>query len=243
MNAKRRHLAAELAVLALCLSCSPGKGAEAGKKGAGAAQEALASSLAPPGRLAAELRRASWAGDAGEVQRLIQAGADANAADSGGFTPLMLAAGQGNAEIVRALLRAGADADVARVDGVTALLDACAAGQPEALAALIASGADVNARTRDGAGAMYWAAGRGYTEVARLLARAGCRLEDPVDRAGRTPLMHATINGQAGTVAALLELGARADARDPSGKTALDYALAEGKTDIAGLLLKADIAE
>lgn len=41
--------------------------------------------------------------------RLLEAGADVNAAQHGGFTPLMGAAQNGNRELVRALLAAGAD--------------------------------------------------------------------------------------------------------------------------------------
>jgi ankyrin repeat protein len=55
------------------------------------------------------------------AELLIQAGADVNARSSGGFTPLMVAAGRGNTEVVKELLRAGADAGVAAKNDKTAL--------------------------------------------------------------------------------------------------------------------------
>lgn len=47
-----------------------------------------------------------------EAAQLIAGGADVNAVNSGGFTPLMRAAGNGCAEVVALLLDAGADASI-----------------------------------------------------------------------------------------------------------------------------------
>ncbi len=242
MKGKMLRMAWAWALLSLCFACSPKDKAETGKKAAGEAgspQETLASSLASPQELAEALRSACWSGDSDEVQRLLRSGAGVNAADNLGFTPLMRACERGNAEIARALIQAGADPQAARADGATALLDASGSNQPEALRVLVAAGADPNARTQGGTGAMFWAAGYGYAEVVRILARAGCRIEDPVDAFGTTPLMHAVRNGKAETVAALLELGAKVNARDSSGMTALRHARMEGKNEIAEALLKA----
>lgn len=246
MKGKMLWMTPAWVILFLYFACSPKDKAGSGKKAAGEAgslQGTLSSSLASPEELAEALRSACWSGDINEAQRLLHAGAGVNAADSGGFTPLMRACERGNAEIARALIQAGADPHAARGNGGTALLDASGNNQPEALRVLIAAGADPNAKTQEGKGAMFWAAGYGFTEVVRILARAGCRIEDPVDAFGTTPLMHAVENGQAETAAALLELGAKVNARDSSGKTALQRARTEGKNEIAEILLKAGGAE
>lgn len=47
-----------------------------------------------------------------EVSEMIAKGVDVNSTNSGGYTPLMLAAGEGCAEAVRLLLEAGADATI-----------------------------------------------------------------------------------------------------------------------------------
>jgi ankyrin repeat protein len=60
------------------------------------------------------------------VALLISAGADPNAADSFGNTPLMTAAWAGSAESVRLLLEAGARVDAHSRWGATALSSASA---------------------------------------------------------------------------------------------------------------------
>ncbi|CAM3853772.1 ankyrin repeat domain-containing protein [Deinococcus frigens] len=54
------------------------------------------------------------------VQKLLEAGADVNAAQHGGFTPLMGAAQNGDAELVRLLLSHGAQAGALTDDGRSA---------------------------------------------------------------------------------------------------------------------------
>jgi len=111
-----------------------------------------------------------------EVERLIGAGTDLNGVNSGGFTPLMRAAGEGCAEVVRLLLNAGADpsirhpsfgdaADQARLHRQTVaetMVRAAAAGSsvgaaatPQAPAAVSPAPADVPI-VASGAGAREW---------------------------------------------------------------------------------------
>ena len=52
----------------------------------------------------------AWDGQAGLAKVLIDAGADVNAKDSDGDTPLQLAAFRGRTDIVKLLIAAGADA-------------------------------------------------------------------------------------------------------------------------------------
>jgi ankyrin repeat protein len=52
------------------------------------------------------------------VAALIAAGADVNAQQESGYTPLLAAAGLGDAELARLLLAAGADPGLAKDDGV-----------------------------------------------------------------------------------------------------------------------------
>ena len=66
------------------------------------------------------LRNACEAGDAEGVQAALAAGADVNAADSEGWTPLHFAASEGHAAIVKTLVDKGADATKANEDGETA---------------------------------------------------------------------------------------------------------------------------
>jgi ankyrin repeat protein len=70
-------------------------------------------------------------GTAKMAKLLIQAGADVNAKTSGGYTPLLVAAGRGKTEVVKVLLEAGADVHATGESGYTALLLAQSRGYLE----------------------------------------------------------------------------------------------------------------
>jgi len=92
---------------------------------------------------------AARTGNAGVVDVLLGAGADAKTATSTGTTPLMLAAASGSVDAVKALLAAGAEVD-AREQSMqqTALMFAAAYTRVDVMRALIAAGADVKATTK-----------------------------------------------------------------------------------------------
>lgn len=58
-----------------------------------------------------DLMRAADAGDTDSARKLLQEGADVNAATRDGWTPLMFATGEGHAEVANVLLDAGARTD------------------------------------------------------------------------------------------------------------------------------------
>lgn len=66
----------------------------------------------------------------GSTAALLDAGANPNATDPNGTTPLMMAAGYGYADIVRILLARGANPRLASTDGITAL-DLARSGVPD----------------------------------------------------------------------------------------------------------------
>jgi len=83
-------------------------------------------------------------GNVEAIQALIKAGANVNAGDVEGETPLHLAAFDGNVEAIQALIKAGANVDAGDVEGETPLHLAARYGDVEAIQALIDCGADVN---------------------------------------------------------------------------------------------------
>ncbi|HEX5709123.1 MAG TPA: ankyrin repeat domain-containing protein, partial [Pyrinomonadaceae bacterium] len=135
------------------------------------------------------LMSAAEAGDEREVEALLDAGADVDAATPGGETALMRAAARGHASVVRALVVSGADVDAARADGWTALMLASFFGHAEAAHTLVAGGADVRAADRKGSDALSWAASRGHVEIARFLRDAAPPVAAPAR--AHAPTAHA----------------------------------------------------
>jgi len=71
--------------------------------------------------LAYNINEAAAKGDLVDVQRHLKKGADVNALNKDGVTPLMLAVGAGNANLVTYLLDKGANANARNKDGITPL--------------------------------------------------------------------------------------------------------------------------
>jgi ankyrin repeat protein len=86
---------------------------------------------------------AAAGGQVERVNTLLAGGADVNAKNSAGRTPLMMAASSGNVRILKKLLAFGADPNAADGRGVTALMEASGSGFEDAVRVLIAAGADV----------------------------------------------------------------------------------------------------
>jgi ankyrin repeat protein len=104
------------------------------------------------------------AGDAAQVRRLLQAGADVDARNRPGQTALMVAAHRGHRAVVEALVEAGADLDATAKYTLTALMLAIVAGHADVARILARAGADLGVR---GSGAPGFAG-----KTARDLARA-----------------------------------------------------------------------
>ena len=84
----------------------------------------------------APLHAAAAGGSITATVKLLEAGANPDVAQKGGFTPLMSAAGSGNQAMANSLLRAGATAGLKSEDGRTALDLAKSAGHKKLVAFL-----------------------------------------------------------------------------------------------------------
>jgi ankyrin repeat protein len=96
------------------------------------------------------LMRAALIGETASVASLLERGADANASDKYGRTPLIEAAFAGHADTVEALIKGGGDVNARDKDGWTALMEAASKGHIETVRILLANGADPYARNRYG---------------------------------------------------------------------------------------------
>ncbi len=109
---------------------------------------------------------------------LEKAGADVQAANRYGITPLYLACQNGSARMIEKLLAAGASANAAVTGGRNCSDDRVAHGViSDALKVLLDHGATVDAKeTWHGETALMWAAAEGHPEVMRLLIAHGAEV-------------------------------------------------------------------
>ena len=98
----------------------------------------------------ADLHRLVAAGDIDGLKAALAAGADANARDGKGWTPLMHAADKGHTLLIPPLLEAGADLDTRLADGATALFIAAVHRHSEIVTALMKAGADFSIKGPNG---------------------------------------------------------------------------------------------
>ena len=152
------------------------------------------------------LHWAAYHDDAETAAWLVRAGANANAVNRYGVSPLTVACSNGSGSVVKLLLAAGADANATTKSGETVLMMAARSGRLEAVQALLGRGARHDARERRGQTALMWAAAEGHTAVVRALIDAGADINATID-SGFTPFFFAVREGHIDVVRALLKAG------------------------------------
>lgn len=125
-------------------------------------------------RLQQLLHEAARLGRDDVIPALVQAGADVEALDAKGFTPLILASYNGRAATTALLLDLGADAGAADgTRGNTALMGVAFKGYTEIACMLLNAGAEANQRNRAGQTALMNAVMFGHIEIVNVLLVAG----------------------------------------------------------------------
>lgn len=135
-----------------------------------------------------QMVEAAFVCDLMRVRTLLARGADPNARDDEGRTPIFSAVLGGSVALLGLLLETKADVNARDERGATALHVAAEEVLPEAATLLIGRGADVNAQDEEGntpLGRAVFSA-RGRYEVVRLLLKAGAA-DDVPNKAGETP--------------------------------------------------------
>jgi len=162
----------------------------------------------------AEMGRKGSLGTA--IPFLLKHGAEVNARDQNGQTALLIATNnRQTADTVVTLLNAGADPNIADNQGITPLMWAAMRGNTGQIQALRKAGAKV--------GLMEALLLEDTVTVNTALEKgADVNLRGP---GGLTPLMTAAGHGDAELTAHLLALGAKVDALDEIGRTALHHAV------------------
>ncbi len=151
---------------------------------------------------------------------LLEHGADPNAADGLGQTPLHRACSVGGkVDHLRLLLQRGADVNAATHVGATPLMTATNLGLEDTVAALLESGADPNRADIRGSTPLHWACARAYVPIVRQLLAAHA---DPntKDNEGYTPFALATALQNKDLLQALRDAGAAEAPPSGSDQTA-----------------------
>ena len=201
--------------------------------------------------------------DSEVIAELIGAGADINARDKDGKTPLITAAARLHCPIgiITVLIKAGADVNAIDKKGWTPLMYAERLGQVEITAALVEVGAvartakpreysgDTKVITVDDAseakarGEFYSLCMSGSLQQIKDAIKNGANV-NAKDNRNQTPLMWAArYNRDPEVVKALIEAGARVNERDNDGMTSLIYAITAAERlryqmDIISALIK-----
>ncbi|MFC6978993.1 ankyrin repeat domain-containing protein [Microbulbifer taiwanensis] len=187
------------------------------------------------------------------VRLLVEAGANLNARENKGRTPLNLSVVNSRSAVLELLLASGADPDIGDKRGITPLLNAVYDGNFAAVQALVAAGADVAAVNDRGWSALHYTANsvanrvvnsaerRGWSRdeaTARLLIESGVNV-NARDNYGFTPLFLSVANNREEIRDLLLAAGANPDIANVDGCTPLMRAASDSDLPAARALLAA----
>ena len=197
------------------------------------------------------------AGDRATALKMMQEGADVNAAQADGTTPLQWATYRNDLELVKALLARGAKAKVTNSFGASPLSEAVKIANLDLVTQLLKAGADVESPNADGQTVLMLAARNGSVEIARALLKYGANLNAVETWRGQTALMWAAAQKHPEVVELLVAQHAKVDVaaeandwgeqitsepraqyRPTGGLTALMYAARSGCIECARALLR-----
>jgi ankyrin repeat protein len=188
-----------------------------------------------------DLHAAVVGGSAVEVEHLVREGANINARDGFGRTPLIVAAHRCDITVAKALIALGAGINALDHQSYDAMTVAAVNNDVEMLELLIASGGNVRARVGPHGGTALSAAARlGRADAVTVLLGAGAPAGH-VDLLGSTALVDAIARGDDGpsyqaTLAALIKAGADVNVPDATGTRPLTLARTRGHAELAKLL-------
>ena len=186
-----------------------------------------------------DLRCACKYGDLDKVKKLIDKGANVNAKNEYGWTPLHIAAWKGHPKVVKLLIKAGAKVNATKDDGWTPLHLAARWGNTEISKLLIDKGANVNATNDDGDTPLHYAAKYGHIEIVEILEQAmneGCSVMTQEQL--NEDLIQACRYGKYDVAEYLIEKVANV-INYKNGNTPLHWAACNGYTEIVKLLEQA----
>ncbi|KAJ8521330.1 hypothetical protein ON010_g17836 [Phytophthora cinnamomi] len=176
---------------------------------------------------------ASRNGDMDVVRFLVESGADVNAVDNKGWSPLVFAVGSGKLDVAGFLIEAGADSSVVEKKKAELLSDAVQNGKLDTIRYLMESG-DANATDEQGKTLLMIAAQCSQMDVVRFLVDRGADLNAVDNLNNSTPLLRDELP----MIWLLIEAGADVNAADNWGLSSLFYGAVNSNLDVIQLLVE-----
>ncbi len=177
-------------------------------------------------------------GDGAMASALIAAGADVNYVEPQfGQDALMIAVRSARPSVVEALIKAGAELNHQTPPGPEPIIRAPGEGGGSTGEGMIRSGVPPEGQRLSGVGRMtplLYAARDGQTDAARLLVKAGAKL-DLAEYNGITPLLMAVSNDHFDIASLLIEAGANVNAEDWYGRQPLWAAVESRNRDVSSV--------
>ena len=255
----RRQALAEMLGLMGLLSCGAllaGQGGPTlaarpagGTEGAGSSRGTQGNGAHVPNRsegisaLDRNLITAAMGGDLELVNRLLAAGASAQAVDERGRSALLAAVYNRRGDVAKTLTLAGADVNRKDAESNSPFLLAAATGQVEVVRLALSHGADLASTDRYDGTALIAASQHGNVEVVKLLLQKGIAV-DHVNQLGWTALLEAVVLGDGSAryeeiVQLLIDAGADANLADREGVSPTRHARERGYKSMVKILMRA----
>jgi ankyrin repeat protein len=193
--------------------------------------------------LISPLHAAAYSENVKMVEKLIEYGADINAEDSLGRTPLYFASehdNHGNCPVIRLLLELGANVNARAKDASTPLHVASRCGTLEVVRLMLEYGADPNVQDEDKSTPLHLASRCGHVNIARLLLERGADV-NARDADGWTSLHQASRGGYVEVVQLLLDHGVDVNAQNLYTSTPPHLSSGHGHVDIPKALPEFDM--
>jgi ankyrin repeat protein len=154
---------------------------------------------------------------------ICKGGADVNAKNNVGETPLHWVATNGHVALSEILIGEDARVNEKTSNGYTPLHRAAANGHTTVAEILIKTGAQVNEQGNYGYTPLHRAAYRGHADVAEVLIKAGANI-NAKDEYGDTPLHFAAYNGKTEVAELLINACVQVNEKNNDNKTPLKIA-------------------
>ncbi|PSN32604.1 hypothetical protein C0J52_26221 [Blattella germanica] len=169
--------------------------------------------------------------------KLLTHGANRNANNYYGNTPMHYAAEENLMKVVECLLELKCDFDCTNTECETPFLKAIKRGIEEIAIKLLKHGANFNAKNDYGNTPMHYAAGKNLMRVVECLLELKCDF-DCTNKNGETPLLEAVERGNEEIAIKLLKHGANPNAKNDYGNTPMHYAVERNLKNVVECLLE-----